>query len=310
MSQHVVILLATYRGGRHLRRQLDSIAAQDHGDWSLILSDDGSDDDTVAIASAFAAERPAGQVRLRRGPRQGATLNFLGMIAEVPEGAAMAFCDQDDHWFPDKLSRALSRMTAGGAVHYAARTIIADESLHPLTGSRRFRRPLGFRNALVQAIMAGNASVFSAGATSLLRMAAPAAIRAGVPSHDWWAYQVTSGAGARMIHDPRPCLLYRQHGRAEVGRNDTAQAMALRLRKLMRGDFGSWLRMNREALAPVADLLTPANRDVLGLFSDALDANGPQAARLMRRAGLYRQTAAGTAALYLSAATGAWHRRR
>ncbi|MBU2956885.1 glycosyltransferase [Paracoccus sp. 1_MG-2023] len=306
MSQHIVILMATYRGAAHLPRQLASIAAQSHADWSLIVSDDGSDDDTVAIVREFARSRPDGQVRLRRGPRKGATANFLSMLAEVPEGAAMAFCDQDDHWFPDKLTRALPHVADVGPVHYAARTVITDQNLHPLTGSRHFRRPLGFRNALVQAIMAGNASVFSPRAVELLQLAAPAAIRAQVLSHDWWAYQITSGAGATLVHDPRPCLLYRQHGRSEVGRNDTPQAMAVRLRKLMAGDYGKWLRSNQAALAPVADLLTIPNRQVFDRFTDALDASGPRCAAMLRQAGLYRQTAAGTTALFLSAAAGSW----
>ncbi|WP_022705952.1 glycosyltransferase [Paracoccus zeaxanthinifaciens] len=309
MPQHITILLATYRGAEHLPRQLASIAAQTHRDWSLVISDDGSTDATPRIAADFAASRPAGQVRIRRGPRQGATMNFLSMIDEVPEGAAMAFCDQDDHWFPDKLARAATHVATDAPVHYAARTIIANQDLHPLTGSRYFRRPLGFRNALVQAIMAGNASVFSADAVRLLRIAAPSAIRAQVPSHDWWAYQVTSGAGARLVHDPKPCLLYRQHGRSEVGRNDTALAMALRLRKLMSGDYGDWLRANREAIAPVADLLTPANRRVFETFCDAQAAKGPRCAALLRQAGLYRQTRAGTTALYASAVAGAWRPR-
>lgn len=304
MSQHIVILLASYRGAAHLPRQLASIAAQSHRNWSLVISDDGSDDGTARIAAAFAASRPPGQVRLQKGPGKGATQNFLSMIAALPEGAAMAFCDQDDHWLPDKLFRAASHIAGGGAIHYAARTIIADDDLHPLTGSRHFRRPLGFRNALVQAIMAGNASVFSPDAVRLLQQAAPAAIAARIPSHDWWAYQITSGAGARLIHDPRPCLLYRQHGRAEVGRNDTAMAMAVRLHKLLSGDYGQWLRVNREALAPVADLLTPANRRLFDLYAEALDQPGPRAARSFLRAGLYRQTAPGTAALYASALAG------
>ena len=32
-------------------------------------------------------------------------------------------------------------------------------------------------------------------------------------------------AARRLIHDPRPCLLYRQHQASEVGRNDTIPAM-------------------------------------------------------------------------------------
>jgi len=49
------ILLATYNGEAFLEEQLDSIAAQTHGDWQLIARDDGSSDRTAAILDAFRA---------------------------------------------------------------------------------------------------------------------------------------------------------------------------------------------------------------------------------------------------------------
>lgn len=304
VSPHVVILLASYNGAAHLQVQLDSIAAQDWPRWSLILSDDGSTDATRDLALAFAATRPAGQVTVIDGPRQGATMNFLSALDHVPDGSWAAFCDQDDRWFPDKLSRAVEALgTDPRPGHYAARTIIADPDLNPIRPSRRFTRPLGLRNALVQACMAGNSSVFNAAAVRVLRDAAPAARRAGVISHDWWAYQLMAASGARLIHDPRPCLLYRQHQASEVGRNDTIPAMTARLRRLMAGDFGTWLRANHDSLA-VLDL-PPDSRDLLARLDGVMRNPPPRAVIDLRRGGFYRQTRAGTAALWLSAMTGA-----
>ena len=302
-SHHVVILLATYQGAAHLQQQLDSLAAQTHADWSLIASDDGSTDATPAILARFADAHPRGRVRIVPGPRAGATANFLSLLEQVPEGAFAAFCDQDDLWFPPKLQRAVAALAdLTGPGHYAARTIITDAHLTPLTPSRRFLRPLSFRNALVQACMAGNTSVFDPQAVRLLQRAAPDARRAGILSHDWWAYQVTAGHGATLIHDPEPSLLYRQHARSEVGRNDTLPALAARLRQLMAGDFGDWLRTNHDSLAPLD--LTPDARRTLAHLHDALTARAPQAVMALRRGGFYRQTRAGTAALYLSAMAG------
>lgn len=148
-APHVTILLASFQGAAFLGQQLRSIADQTHRNWSLILSDDGSTDGTQDIAARFAASRPAGQVRVIDGPSAGATQNFLHLLQTAPEGA-IAFCDQDDVWFPDKLARAVDALRPhDGPAHYAARTVICDETLKPLTGSRHFRRPFGFRNALI-----------------------------------------------------------------------------------------------------------------------------------------------------------------
>ena len=46
---HITILMATYNGARFLSAQLDSLLAQSHQNWSLIVSDDGSRDATMAI---------------------------------------------------------------------------------------------------------------------------------------------------------------------------------------------------------------------------------------------------------------------
>ncbi|WP_108501981.1 glycosyltransferase [Paracoccus indicus] len=304
-AAHVVILLASYQGGDHIATQLESIAAQTHRSWSLIVSDDGSRDDTCRIVRDFADRMAPGQVQLVQGPAQGATANFLSLIDRTPEGAMIAFCDQDDKWLPNKLEWAVDYLAGqDGPAHYAARTIIADMQLRPVAQSRHFPRPLGFRNAAVQAIMAGNTSVFNAPAAELLRRGAGSARHAGVVSHDWWAYQLTSGAGAALWHDPRPVLLYRQHDQAEVGRNDTLPALAVRMRKLLAGEFGMWMAANHAALVPMRDHLTPQNRRILDQIDAMLTQPGPKALLTMRRAGLYRQTAAGSAALAATVAAG------
>lgn len=305
MSQpHVVILLASFQGATHLGTQLASIAGQSHRNWSLIVSDDGSTDGTQDIVARFATGPARGRVSLIEGPRAGATMNFLSLLDHVPPGAMAAFCDQDDQWFLDKLARAVAVLDPlTGPGHYAARTIITDATLRPMTGSRHFHRPLQLRNALVQACMAGNTSVFNASAVRLLQQAAPHARQAGVVAHDWWAYQVTAASGARLIHDPAPALYYRQHPHSEVGRNDTLPALVDRLRKLMAGAFGRWLRANHTSLLPLD--LPPDSRVLLDHLDRMLTRPGPQALMALRQGQFYRQTRAGTTALALSALTGA-----
>ncbi|SCY78035.1 Glycosyl transferase family 2 [Paracoccus tibetensis] len=305
-----MILLASYQGAAHIGAQLDSIAVQTHRDWSLIVSDDGSTDGTRDIVRDFAARFPSGRVALVDGPRKGATPNFLSLLARAPEGAALAFSDQDDLWLPGKLSRALDVVSGAQPAHYAARTIITDENLCPLTGSRLFHRPFGLRNALVQALMAGNTSVFNPAAARLLKEGAAAAEAAQIPAHDWWAYQLMAAAGARLVHDPQPALLYRQHPRSEVGRNDTLGALALRARRLAQGEFGDWMASNLDALAGAEHLLTKEGRDLLHAVRPLIDMSGAEAVRLILKTGLYRQTRAGTAALLSAAAAGRLRARR
>lgn len=302
----VLIGLALYQGAAHIAAQLDSIARQTHADWRLVASDDGSQDEGPQILRDFAASRPPGQVRLVNGPRQGATRNFLSLLDHAQDDEFMAFADQDDVWHDDKLARAFAGLNAAGpgAGLYCARTTICDAGLKPLTGSRRFSGPFDFRNALIQALTAGNTLLLPPDTVALARRAAPAAASAGIEAHDWWIYQLVTGAGRSVYRDDAEVLLYRQHGDNLKGRNDTLGAMRARLGQLFAGDFGNWLRANTAALLGVEHELTVENRAILREFAAALTLPGPQMAISMRRLGIRRQTGAGTTAFYAAAVAG------
>ncbi len=49
----VAVLLATYNGAAFIEEQLHSLVAQDYPHIDIWLSDDGSNDDTLAIAKKF-----------------------------------------------------------------------------------------------------------------------------------------------------------------------------------------------------------------------------------------------------------------
>ncbi|TRW99469.1 glycosyltransferase [Paracoccus sp. M683] len=306
----VTILMAVYDGGAHLAQQLDSFAMQDHREWRLIISDDGSDDDSRVICAGFRDRMGADRVQLIDGPRAGPTRNFLHLVDQAPDGVPLAFSDQDDVWLPHKMTRAMTQLAdAEGPTLYCARTLICDQALQNRQPSRLFKRPHGFRNALVQACTPGNSSVFNLAAAALLKRGVQAAMRHDLPAHDWWAYQLVSGAGGTVIFDAEPVLLYRQHDNNVMGRNDTPRGMLRRMGMLMQGEYGDWLTANTAALTEGAPLLSPENRDILARFRRMLDLPGPAALRELRRLGLYRQTAGGNAALMAAAAMGRLRQR-
>lgn len=98
----VSIVLATYNGARFLREQLASLAAQDHRPFELIVTDDGSTDDTLVIAAEFAETSPFSVRIFKNAPRLGFRGNFM-RGASLCSGDLIAFCDQDDVWLPSKL---------------------------------------------------------------------------------------------------------------------------------------------------------------------------------------------------------------
>lgn len=291
------VLLGTYNGAAYLSAQLASIAAQSDPGWHLIASDDGSTDDTRALLDDFAADHPD-RVTVVDGPRRGFAANFLSLLARVRPESRAAFCDQDDVWYPDKLARAaasLAAVTPDTPAFYAARSRLVGPDLSPRGLSRGLPQPAGFGNALVQNIASGNAMVFNPAAVQLLQQAQ----RDGgmVPMHDWWAYQLVTGAGGRVVFDDTPALDYRQHASNQLGGGRGLGAARHRAVRLFDGQAVALIARQADALAASAGRLLPEKRLQLDALRAALSTGGVRRLKLLREAGLWRQSRAGTALL-------------
>ena len=300
--KHVAILMGTWNGARFLRAQIESIAAQSHRDWRLVVSDDGSSDLTCAILAAFQAEQGADRVEIREGPRRGFAANFLSLAGDPAIRAdAYAFADQDDLWHEDRLARGLAQLADLPAERPAltgGRTRLIDEAGSPCGLSPEFRAPPSFENALVQSIAGGNTMLFNANAKRLFE----AVPDVTVVAHDWWAYQLISGAGGAVIYDPEPFVAYRQHGDNLIGGNLGLRARGARFRMLLTGRMAVWTDTNLAALERAASLLTPEAAAKVALLRRARGQRLFTRLALLRRLALYRQTRAGTASLWLAGA--------
>lgn len=301
---HIVVLLALRDGQEFLSAQLESIAAQTHREWSLIISDDGSKDSWLDTVTEFARKRAPNRVWLTSGPRKGFAANFLSLVMMAgPTAPFAAFCDQDDVWLPGKLTRAmdvLRKAPAGTPAIYCGRTTICDAELRPNAPSIRFGRKPGFQNALVQNIGGGNTMVVNRAALDLLQDTYAHA--KGVVAHDWWAYQLISGAGGTIYYDPEPYVLYRQHGNNAIGANTSLRASLTRFCQGFQGRYRTWNAANLAALENVAHWLTDEAQRTLTNFQAARTASFGQRLLALKQSGVYRQTLRGSFALWLAAA--------
>ncbi len=99
----ISIAMATYNGARYIREQLESVAQQTLLPDEIVVTDDGSTDETEAIIAGFAASTSIAVRFLRNETRLRFADNFLH-AASLCRGDLIAFCDQDDIWTKDKLS--------------------------------------------------------------------------------------------------------------------------------------------------------------------------------------------------------------
>ena len=97
-------IMPAHNAAPFLEAAVRSIQAQTFGDWELIFVDDGSDDDTVAIIDALAANDERIKVTaLRHGGRGKARKECI----ERASGTYVAICDSDDILFPERFEKQL-----------------------------------------------------------------------------------------------------------------------------------------------------------------------------------------------------------
>lgn len=110
MEQHAVVLMSTYNGQQYLTEQLDCIFSQTwSGKITVLIRDDGSRDDTAAVAEKYAATENR-QVTFVKGTNVGPQRSFLELIRMAPEAGYYFFADQDDVWDLDKIEVAVAAM--------------------------------------------------------------------------------------------------------------------------------------------------------------------------------------------------------
>lgn len=114
----VTALVPAYNADTYLAQALDSALAQRFVDFEVVVVDDGSTDDTGAIADRYAAAHP-GRIRVIHQPNAGLPAARNTAI-EMARGELFALLDSDDLWKPDHLQLAVAAFDANstlGLVH-------------------------------------------------------------------------------------------------------------------------------------------------------------------------------------------------
>jgi glycosyltransferase involved in cell wall biosynthesis len=211
----VAVLMSTYNGSRFLQPQLDSLLAQDYPSITVCIRDDGSTDGTREILSAYAIKDK--RVSVLTADNVGCAQSFL-MLLQLADSDIVMFCDQDDVWLPDKVSRAVRVLVAAGvgrAVLYHSDLVVVDENLSPFNRSFMLDHGLKFPRAHALGVLAIQNCVVGctvAMTAELVRRANVSAhIGAVAVMHDWWLAMFAACQG-EIVYSADSRILYRQHG--------------------------------------------------------------------------------------------------
>jgi glycosyltransferase involved in cell wall biosynthesis len=106
VKSNVTVVIPCYNAAPFLRATLESVMRQTHTPFEVLVIDDGSTDQSAAIARSFGSP-----LRVISQTNQGESIARNRGIDEA-KGDWIAFLDADDLWLPNKLERQLAAVKA------------------------------------------------------------------------------------------------------------------------------------------------------------------------------------------------------
>lgn len=215
----VLVMMATYNGEKYVAEQIESILNQEGVNVSLLVSDDCSTDNTVAICRELAKQDNRIQVE-EHSENVGVTLNFMNMVygADSTGFDFFAFSDQDDYWLPEKLISAVRVIEAkeDGPHLYYSDILNVDGNLKGDKSEYRSFAPFAGSLKLLFTMnwALGCTMVFNASFLDLLQLYRPST---WPRIHDVWVHLVALSCGCVVPDLNNAYILRRLTGENVVG---------------------------------------------------------------------------------------------
>lgn len=233
----VAVVVPAWNAARTIAATLESALAQSLPPAEIVVVDDGSDDATCEIVTAFAARHPA--VRLLRQRRLGPSAARNRAIAETA-APIVAPLDADDLWHRDYLSACVARLEALGprggfasAWHH-----LVDEEGRRLRGPMEFDIEGGGFGAMLLVNFVGNGSAAVFCRDAIAEAGGYQAPLPHWPGAEDYLLQLRIAARRPVAVVPRDLVAYRRH-RGSISA-DTDAAHVARLAAVARAldEFG------------------------------------------------------------------------
>lgn len=216
------IIMATYQGEEYIKEQIESLLRSEGLNYFISVYDDGSKDHTVDFVKEYVRKYPDKIELIQNEKNYGHCLNFLHGVVDNSYDYVM-FCDQDDVWKVDKISKTYAFMKQMEKKQQKeipmivfTDAIIVDENLKEVKPS--FHKAGGYDTSKLDLphMLMENKMM---GCTMMINRALINKVKR-LPQHarfhDWWLALIAASYG-KIAYLPEGTLYYRQHGNNVVG---------------------------------------------------------------------------------------------
>jgi glycosyltransferase involved in cell wall biosynthesis len=240
MKPPISVVLCTYNGAKYIEAQLASIIAQTYAVAEIIVVDDVSSDDTMAVVERAAARDS--RISLSQNTFNiGFTSNFESAL-QMAKHDYIAISDQDDIWHHQKIEKMMAAFTTDAAAIYCDSVrFTKDIPINPIKNkSSRHVAGIDVRKLAMYNTVSGHALIIR---KSLLEKALP------IPSavyYDWWlALQAVTSGGIQYLDE---ILVYQRAHDNNVTITKNASS------KELRNSYRTMLRTHLQAFVQIASL--------------------------------------------------------
>jgi glycosyltransferase involved in cell wall biosynthesis len=240
MKPPISVVLCTYNGAKYIEAQLASIIAQTYAVAEIIVVDDVSSDDTMAVVERAAARDS--RISLSQNTFNiGFTSNFESAL-QMAKHDYIAISDQDDIWHHQKIEKMMAAFTTDAAAIYCDSVrFTKDIPINPIKNkSSRHVAGIDVRKLAMYNTVSGHALIIR---KSLLEKALP------IPSavyYDWWlALQAVTSGGLQYLDE---ILVYQRAHDNNVTITKNASS------KELRNSYRTMLRTHLQAFVQIASL--------------------------------------------------------
>ena len=236
----ISVVLCTYNGAKYIEAQLASIIAQTYAVAEIIVVDDVSSDDTMAVVERAAA-RDSRISLSQNNFNIGFTSNFESAL-QMAKHDYIAISDQDDIWHHQKIEKMMAAFEPDAAAIYCDSVrFTKDIPIHPIKNkSSRHVAGTNVRKLALYNTVSGHALIIR---KSLLEQALP------IPNavyYDWWlALQAVTSGGLQYLDE---ILGYQRAHDTNVTITKNSSS------KELRNNYRVMLRTHLQAFVQIASL--------------------------------------------------------
>jgi Glycosyltransferases involved in cell wall biogenesis len=242
MNPLISVVLCSYNGADFLKEQIDSLLNQSWKPLEIIISDDGSTDQTRDILLSY-KNHP--NIQLFFQDKNLGPIKNVEFALGKTKGDFIAFSDQDDIWKPEKVESLFGSMNQSLLVYSDSELV--NEKGEPLNKKlsdlRHMYSGSDSKGFVFSNVVWGHAMMIK---RELLQYALP--IPENIPHDIWFAYAATVHGG--IFYLDKVLTEYRQHSKTHT--ITLATATPTRSRKKRYQDFEKqlhWIQVMKDHAA-------------------------------------------------------------